>query len=409
MRLLFSLWPLLAAAAILLGGNGLQTTLLAVRGELEGFSPTVIGLFLSGYYAGMIAGCRVVPAFVRDVGHIRAFTAFASIASAVALAHALLVLPWFWIVLRIVTGFSFAALQMILESWLNERSTNATRGQVLSVYRIVDFTAVTALQAVFGLFDPTGFLLFALISIGLSLSLVPVALSRTEAPLPPASAKLDLRRLWRVSPVAALGAGMIGLSASAYWSMSPLFVSGLGYDATAIGLFIGAIVFGGAIAQWPVGWLSDRIDRRLVLVGCTVGAAASALAMPGFGAQSAEALVGAAFVFGLFALPCYGIIVAHANDHAEPGGALAVSGGLLLLFGLVAVAGPVLAAQVMRLFGSEALFVWIGAVYAAMTVLTVIRIARRAPPEATAPFVPVPRTTPAAYALDPRTEPQSPA
>ena len=404
MALFRSLWPLLLAAAILLGANALQTTLLAVRGAAEGFPPETIGLLLSAYYAGLIAGCRLAPGAVRDVGHIRAFTAFASIASAVALGHALIVSPAFWIALRVVTGFCFAGLAMIMESWLNERSTNETRGQVLSVYRIVDFTSVTLLQASIGLFDTGAVTLFALLSIGLSLALVPVALSRTEAPAPPASARLDVRGLWRTSPVAVMGAGLVGLAAAAYWGMVPVFTAAKGLDGGAAGLLLGAIVVGGALAQWPIGWLSDHVDRRLVLAGSAGGAALTALLVPVAADVDTGALLLSGALFGLFALPCFGLALAHANDHAGPGEALSVSGGLLLVYAGVAITGPVIAASLIRVFGPDALFAWIGGIYTVLAIFALLRTLQRAAPERADPYVPVPRTTPAVFALDPRAE-----
>ena len=402
LRILGSLWPLLLAAAILLGANALQTTLLAVRGAAEGFPPETIGLFLSGYYAGLIAGCRLAPVAVQRVGHIRAFTAFASIASAVALAHALLVEPAFWVALRVVTGFCFAALAMIMESWLNERATNENRGQVLSVYRVVDFASVTLLQASIGLFDARGVTLFALLSIGLSLALVPVALSRTAAPAPPASARLNVGGLWRTSPVAVVGAGLVGLAAAAYWGMVPVFTAAKGLDGGAAGLLLGAIVVGGAVAQWPVGWLSDRLDRRLVLAASAGGAAVTAILVPLAAPSGTGALLASGALFGLFALPCFGLALAHANDHAGPGEALSVSGGLLLVYAAVAITGPILAARVMRAFGPDALFTWIAGIYTLLAGFVLLRTLQRAAPERDAPYVPVPRTTPAVFALDPR-------
>ena len=404
LRIVASLWPLLLAAAILLGANALQTTLLAVRGAAEGFPPETIGLLLSGYYAGLIAGCRLAPAAVRDVGHIRAFTAFASVASAVALAHALIVHPALWIALRVVTGFCFAGLAMIMESWLNERATNETRGRVLSVYRVVDFASVTLLQAAIGLFDATRFTLFALLSIGLSLALVPVALSRTEAPAPPASARLDVRGLWRTSPVAVVGSGLVGLAAAAYWGMVPVFTVAKGLAPGAAGLLLGAIVVGGAVAQWPSGWLSDRTDRRLVLAASAGGAALTAVLVPLAAAAGTGALLLSGALFGLFALPCFGLAIAHANDHAGPGEALSVSGGLLLVYAAVAVTGPVVAASIMRTLGPDALFWWIGLIYAGLAAFALLRALQRAAPEREGPYVPVPRTTPAVFALDPRAD-----
>lgn len=405
MRVVLSLWPLLLSGGVLLGCNGLQSTLLAVRGEAEGFSPLVIGLFLSTYHVGLVAGCRFAPGAIRDVGHIRAFTAFASLASAATLAHAVVIEPAFWLALRVLTGFCFAGLQMIVEAWLNERATNATRGQVLSAYRITDFTAVTLLQSSLVLFDPISFVPFALISVGVSLALVPVALTRVEAPAVPASARLDLGRLWRLSPVAAAGAALVGLVASSFWAMSPIFVAGYGHDPADAGPFIGAIVLGGAVSQWPMGWLSDRFDRRGVLAVAALGAAGVALALPVVAANlPIAALFASATVFGVFALPCFGLTVAHANDQAEPGTALSVNGSLLLLYGVAAIVGPVVAPAIMSVAGPGGLFWFVAAGNVLLAAFCAYRMVTRAAPAVTVPYVPVPRTSPVVFALDPRAD-----
>ena len=408
MRLVLSLWPLLLSGGLLLGANGLQSTLLAVRGGAEGFSGLAVGLLLSAYYVGFVVGCRSVPAIIRDVGHIRAFVAFASVASAATLLHAVAIDETVWLTLRVATGFAFAGLQMVLEAWLNERATNGTRGRVLSAYRITDFAAVTALQSSLVLFDAMDFTLFALLSVLVSLALVPVALTRIEQPAPPASAGLDLGALWRLSPVAVAGAALVGLTASSFWSMSPLFVGGYGYAPSDAGPFVGAIILGGALSQAPIGALSDRIDRRLVLLGTTTLAMLTALGLPLAAAVSLEALLAAAAVFGACALPGFGLSIAHANDHAEPGTGLSVNGGMLMLYGVTAIIGPVVASQAIAAFGPQGLFWWVAAGYAALSLFCVFRMIRRAAPREAQPYVAVPRTSPTVFALDPRAGVQPP-
>ncbi len=404
MRAALSLWPLLVAAALMLSANGLQNTILALRGIAEGISPTTIGLLLSAYFVGFILGCRYGPGFIAAVGHIRAFTAFASIASAAVIAHAVIVDPVWCLLLRIVTGLALAFLQMIMESWLNDKADNATRGQVLSVYRIVDFTGLTLAQASVGLLDPTAFVPFAIMSIALSIALVPVALTRVEAPTVPAEARLDLGRLWSVSPLAAASAVGVGITASSFWSMAPLFVTEYGYDAAVVGYFIGAIIFGGAVAQWPIGFISDRADRRWVITLVSVGAGVVSLFLPWAAETSEGALIAVALAFGVFALPGFGLAVAHANDHAEPGQSVSVNGGLLMLYGVAAIAGPVIAPLVMRGLGQASLFYWVSALYAVLVLFCLYRITQRAAPETQEPYVPVPRTSPAVFELDPRSE-----
>ncbi len=411
MRIFLSIWPLLIAAALLLSTNGMQSTALGLRGISEGFSTGLIGLLVSIYSLGFIFGCQFAPRFIASVGHIRAFVAFASIASAAALAHAIYVDQTFWLILRFISGFSFAAIQMILESWLNETADNKSRGKVLSIYRITDFSTVTMAQAAIGLFDPDKFVIFAVISIAFSISLVPIALTRISAPQVPASVKLDLRGLWKLSPMAAAASVTVGLTSSSFWSMSPVFVTGLNYDGSVTGLFLGAIILGGAVAQWPIGWLSDQMDRRRVLMVCAAGALITAGFLP-FGAMQGNVsiLVLGAFTFGVFALCTFGLAVAHANDHAAPGTSVQVNGGLLMLHGSAAVVGPMGASFVMRMAGPQSLFFWIAAIYAVLFVFSAYRLFKRAAPERTDSYVPVPRTSPAVFGLDPRgdTEAEAP-
>ena len=405
MRAALPLFFLIVAGALLLGSNGMASTLLGVRGTLEGFAGLEIASLLAAYYSGFILGCRQAPRIVQDVGHIRAFAAFASIASAAAMSHALVVESWFWIATRIITGFCFAGLQMIIESWLNERATNENRGQVLSVYRLADLISATFFQAILPVFDPSTFVPFGVLTIVISVALVPVALTRSPAPAIPASHKLDLGRLWRVSPLAAFGAACLGFAVSSYWSMGPVFVAGLGYDPEQTGLFVGAIIFGGALSQFPVAFLSDRYDRRHVLIVVSLIATLVSVLVAPIASLDLQGLHAAGVLFGMSAVPSFGLVIAHGNDHAEPGDSVAVNGGLLLLYGFAAAAGPLLASGIMAVFGSSALFVWIGVVYAILAAFGLVRLTQRAAPETTEDYVPVLRTQPGIFELDPRADP----
>lgn len=405
MRAALPLIFLIVAGALLLGSNGMTATLLGVRGTLEGFVGLEIALLMTAYYVGFIAGCRQAPRIIQEVGHIRAFTAFASVASAVAMSHALFVESWFWIVTRVITGFCFAGLQMIIESWLNERASNENRGQVLSVYRIADLVSATFFQAILPVFDPRTFVPFGVLTIVISFALVPVALTRSPAPAIPTSHKLDLGRLWRVSPLAAFGAASLGLAVSAYWAMGSLFVSGLGYAPEQTGLFVGAIIFGGAVSQWPVGALSDRFDRRHVLIVVSVVAASVAMLVPLVAGLGSNGLLAAGALFGISAVPAFGLVIAHGNDHAEQGDSVAVNGGILLVYGFAAATGPLLASQVMRFFGSSALFYMIALIYLVLAAFGLLRLTQRAAPETTEDYVPVLRTQPGIFELDPRVDP----
>ena len=400
---------LLLAVAILISGNGLQNTLLAIRGNLEGFPIVFIGMLTSGYFVGYIAGCRIAPIMVARVGHIRTFTALASIASASALAHALVVDIPAWLVLRIITGFALAGLQMIIESWINESATNKNRGQVLAIYRIVDLGGTTIGQVLLTLADPTGFTLFAITSILISLSLVPVALTTAVTPKPITQAKLDLRKLLRVSPLAVAGALAVGAANSVFWAVGPVWVQRVGFDVAIVATFVSAVVIAGALSQWPLGYASDKFDRRKVIVIVSTLTAASAAFLATLGPTSFYFLIGGAIGFGLVAMPMFGLCTAHANDRTEPGEYISTSAGLLLIYGIGAVIGPVAGPLLMEIGGPQMLFVYIAVCYSILSLFGIYRMTRRAAVAATekAPFLHVPRTSPVAFEMDPRLPPDA--
>lgn len=401
---LITLSALLLSAAILVAGNGLQNTLLAVRANLEGFSLLEIGLLLSLYYVGFIVGCQRVPHLVHRVGHVRSFTALASIASAVALAHVLLVDAIWWLALRAVTGFCIAGLQMVIESWINERATNANRGRVLAVYRIVDFGALTVGQLMITLADPAGFALFALTSILISLCLVPVALTTAVLPQPIPSPKLDLRGLYATAPLAAAASFAVGAANSSVWAVGPIYVQRLGFGLEAVAGFLSAMILGGAIAQWPLGALSDHVDRRRMITAQAAGCALLGAVLANLGAPPGWLLVAAGALFGVAAMPLFGLAAAHANDQARPGEYVRISGGLLLIYGIGAVIGPLAAPLWMDALRAPALFAWTATVHVALAMFGVwrMRVGRPVDVEHQSPYVPVPRSTPVVFELDPR-------
>lgn len=383
---------LLLAAAILLAGNGLQSTLTSVRGKLEGFPTPLIGLLMASYFAGFVVGCRINPGFIKSVGHIRTFVALASIASAATLAHALIVDPAAWALMRAITGFCFAGLIMIIESWINERATNSNRGKILSVYRVIDLGSLTIGNALLVTADPMGFELFAIVSILVSIALVPVALTRSPAPKPIQTAKLDIPRLVALSPVAAIGAPLSALANGAFWAVGPVYALSMGYGTAAVAGFINAAIIGAALLQWPLGWLSDRIDRRLVMVGASVLCSAAAMALSQFGDESQLWLTLLGAAVGAFMIPMFGLCAAHANDHAPADSAVATNGGLLLLHGCGSVVGATAGGVIISVFGPNALFDYVAIVYIAFAGFALYRITRRAPApdSAKSPFVPAP-------------------
>lgn len=413
---------LLTGVGIMTLGYGFLGTLLAVRMSVEGFATFTSGLVMAAYFLGLMVGSLTAQRAVAAVGHIRVFAAFASVFSAATLIHVFVIEPWTWAVLRVVEGYSMAALFLCVESWLNERATNETRGTVLSMYMITTYLFAGLAQFLLTMGAVEGFFLFALTSVLLSIALVPVALSRSPAPPLPELRVLGLRRLLAISPVGVAGCFVAGATNGAFYALGPRFGAATGLDNLGISILMGFAIFGGLLFQWPLGRLSDRVDRRRVIGGASlflaaVGVALAAAVSRGAGvAEGTEAVFGARGMtpwllvlilpFGgvLFAL--YPLSLAHANDHIDPKDFVAASGGLILFYSIGATAGPIAASAVMEGLGPSGLFAFIGAFAILLTLFAGWRLRVRAPvpEEEKAPFQVTPRTTYAVTELDPRSE-----
>lgn len=368
---------LLLSVSILLMGNGLQGTLLPVRANLEAFSPLEVGLLGTAYFLGFTFGCIYGPQLVSRSGHIRAYLAMTSLASVVTLMHAIYVTPVTWWGLRAVTGFCFAVLYIVIESWLNSRSDNRTRGTVFSIYTAINLTVITVGQLMLGLASPASFSLFATASILVSLAAIPVALTISASPTPPNVFKLRFKKLYRVSPVGFAACFAVGLANGSFWALGPVFAQDQGFGMSGIATFMSAVVLGGALLQWPLGSLSDRIDRRIVMVLAAFIALLAAIAVTFIPAADRTTTILAAAVFGAGAFPLYALAVAHANDNADAADHVEVSSGLLLIYGLGAAAGPLLASLMREVMVLPALFVFTAIVHTVLIGWVVWRMSRR--------------------------------
>lgn len=369
---------LLFSAAILLMGNGLQTTLLPLRAQIEAFSTVEIGIVGSAYYVGFAAGCFWGPNLIQRVGHIRTFTAMVALASAVPLLHSLWAAAVVWWLLRAASGFCLATLFMIIESWLNEKSTNANRGVVFSTYTIISLTVVTFGQLMINLSPVQSFALFSVASVLVSLSAVPLALSKATAPAEVQTVRIRLGYLLRLSPIGVIGIFLVGMQHGAFWSLGPVFAKDIGLDTLAITLFMSTAVIGGAIGQWPLGKLSDRLDRRLVLIGGCLAAACVGIVVRFTYPVLGEGILVLTLLWGMSTLPLYSICAAHVNDYVEEGGFVEASSGLLLTFAGGAILGPLIVSPFLTFRTPYALFSWIAGFQLLLAVFAIVMMRIRA-------------------------------
>lgn len=367
--------PLLVAAGILLGGNGIQGTLIALRGAQEGFTPSMIGFMGTAYFAGFLLGCLVVTPMLKAVGHIRAFSALAAIASAGTLCLILVVDPVMWTAVRLTSGFCFAGLFTIMESWLNSGVPNRDRAQVLAVYRVVDLGSVTGTQFLIPAFG-TGHEIFLIMAMMISLSLVPVSLGDRSNPSAP-DVKLDLKRAWTISPLAAIGCIMVGVTNSSFRTLSPVYAEEIGMSVTDVVTFVSVSIIGGAVMQYPLGYLSDRWSRRGVLLLVSAASAVAAMCVVFVAGTDPWLNFVVVFIFGSFAMPMFSLAAAHANDRAGTGEFVLVNAALMLFYSFGAIGGPFAAATAMEAFGPQALFVFSAIVYALFIVIIFYRMGVR--------------------------------
>jgi len=398
---------LLIATAILMLGGGLQGVLLPIRAKLQGFSDVMVGLMGAGYYAGLLAGCLLAPSIIARVGHIRAFTVFTALACTTPLLHAMWVTPTSWVGLRILNGVCFAGLLLVIESWMSSASDVESRGRVLGIYAFVHFVVVTIGMQFMNIAPPSGFELFSLIAILYALAALPIALTRTIAPVPPSQPRLRLGWLYGVSPMAVGAAALTGITNGAYWNLAPIYAQRAGLDIADIALFAAVGVLGGAVAQWPAGSLSDRYGRRAFIAGLAVVGAAAGLALALLPGGNKALLFVLVTIFGAANFPVYTLALAHANDLVPKQRAVEVSGGLLLVFSIGAIGGPILGSLAMTAFGFSAVFAMtaVGHILMVAIVLVRIRIRPVLSDRHHEDFVLVPRSTPVVYELDPRGEP----
>lgn len=377
-----SIASLLTGAALLFAAGGINSLILPVRGSLADMSPFALGLLGTGWAIGYIAGCLKVPELVARVGHIRAFSVMSALATLSVLASALYISAPAWIALRSVAGFAFAGAAMIVESWLTEASTKDNRGRVYGLYTMILLAATTAGQLSLPLADTTTLFFFVASAMLYITSLIPTAISSSTAPQPLVQTRLNLPELWRNSPLAVLGAFLVGVSNASFGTLAAVYAGALNLTLAVTSIFVSIPVLAGAISQLPIGWLSDRYDRRLVLLVMALIALLADLSFLVQAPESAIAAIVRGIVFGTAVFAMYPVLIAHANDHAKPEDALLTSGALLLVFGIGSIVGPMLSGLLMSTSGAAGLFAITLTAHAVLIGYTLWRMTRRASVEA---------------------------
>jgi len=378
-------WALLLGMMLLLLGNGMQGTLLGVRGAIEGYGATSMSLVMSAYFTGFLLGSWRAPAMIRRVGHVRVFAALASTISAAFILYAAAPDPFVWAAIRLCVGFCFAGVYVVAESWLNEASTNETRGKAMSLYMIVQMVGIIAAQGLLTFADASGYVLFVVMSVLVSVSFLPILLTVSAAPAFQATKRLTLRQLFAISPLGCVGTFLLGGVFAGIFSMAAVYGTEKALTVNQIALFVASIYFGGLVLLFPVGWLSDRMDRRVLIMALTTFGAAFAIGGVAF-TGSYAVVIAIGFVLGAVANPLYSLLIAYTNDFLEPSDMAAASGGLLFINGLGAISGPLLIGWLMTTFDADAFFVFVGGLLALIAVYAGFRMTRRASPTDPAPY-----------------------
>lgn len=382
-------WPLLLGMGVLMLGAGLQGTLIGLRATLEGFPPFVTGAVMSCYYVGYIAGSIGAPQLMQRVGHIRVFSALTAVAAAAILLQALFVSPLTWGALRIVSGFCFAGIYVVAESWLNDRASNVNRGTLLASYMLVLYIGLGSGQFLLTAADPAGSTLFLLISILICLAVVPITLVVQRAPEFDIPRKICFADLYRASPLGVAGVVVAGVVTSSVFAMGPVYGQLSGLHASEIATFMGVSIFAAAAMQLPIGRLSDHVDRRNVLIAVCVLATCVAISAATIGSLSKPGLYAFAAAFGGIALTLYSLSLSHINDHLAADQIVSASGSVILLNGLGSVVGPMSIALLMNRFGPAAYFVALAGMVGGLAIYGLWRKSQRAavPESSKVPFV----------------------
>jgi MFS family permease len=380
-------WPLLLGMGVLMLGAGLQGTLLGLRATLEGFPTVVTGVIMSCYYVGYVLGTVIAPPLLRQVGHIRVFAALAAIASVAILVQGCFINPAAWGAMRLISGLCFAGIYVVAESWLNDRASRTNRGGLFAVYMLILYVGLGAAQFLLVASNPLTPIPFMLVSVLISLAMVPIVISAQQLPERAVPRKVRLPELYHNSPLGVVGVIVSGLISAIIFSMGPVYARLSGLDTTGVATFMAVSILAAVVTQYPVGRLSDRMDRRTVIAGVCALAAMVASSLVAFREIPHAAFLTLAALFSGLVLTLYSLSVSHVNDKLEPAQMVAASSALLLLNGTAAIIGPMLAGSLIAAFGPPAYFATLATLTSALAVYDLWRKSRAVPPSQKEPFV----------------------
>jgi MFS family permease len=378
-QVLSGAWALLLGMMLLQVGNGMQGTLLGIRGALEGFSTLEMSVVMSSYFLGFLFGSRMAPEMIRRVGHVRVFAALGSMISAVLILYPTVTEPWAWSVGRVVIGFCFSGVYVTAESWLNNSATNATRGKALSLYMMVQMVGIVSAQGIMVLADPSGYVLFVIPSVLVSLAFAPILLSVSPTPAFDTTKPLSLRQIMKISPLGCVGMLLTGGVFAAQFGMAAVYGAEAGLSVGQISSFVASFYVAAVVAQYPLGWLSDRMDRRklIAMVSLVTGLGGVVGMMLG---DNFWFLLLAAFLVGGSSNPLYSLLIAYTNDFLEHDDMAAAAGGMVFINGLGAIAGPLMVGWMMGVMGPGGYFLYIAVLMFAMVGYAFYRMTQRAAP-----------------------------
>ena len=369
-------WALLLGMMLLMVGNGLQGTLLGVRGGIEGFSTFNMSIVMSAYFAGFLGGSRLAPEMIRRVGHVRVFAALASFISAILILYPAFAHPVAWALGRVVIGFCFSGVYVTAESWLNNSADNTNRGKTLSVYMIVQMFGIVCAQVLLVMGDAGGYALFIVASVLVSISFAPILLSISPTPAFETTKPMPLKTLIETSPLGCFGMFLLGGVFSAQFGMSAVYGMAAGLTIVQISMFVSSIYVGALLMQYPIGWFSDYIDRRVVIL--IVAAVGGVMSLVGFLFDHYfGVLLVAAFVIGGTSNPLYSLLIAYTSDYLEADNMAAASGGLIFINGMGAIMGPLVTGWMMDVFGTQAFFMVIAVLMLTLTGYAGYRMTQR--------------------------------